>query len=201
MMFRYQREEFEIDTRRALEGPDITKLDAYFGRSPASGFWLLDFNKKFVGLIAVDASINSLVEYELPSKKKEKESSTAQDSPGSNKKDKKEKDNKTTSGTSAGTSTVAQIRHFYVEDAYRRTNVQFDLLLFATRHAFTTAKSLERIRCKASPLNSYVVEALKELGFEAVENGKKIGIFGWQEKVYEVRRERWEEAFNAKKAE
>ncbi|KAJ7619081.1 hypothetical protein DFH06DRAFT_1089396 [Mycena polygramma] len=52
------RPSFERLTQEALRAPDM-KGDVvnHYSRSPASGFWILDYGEKFVGLIAIDASI------------------------------------------------------------------------------------------------------------------------------------------------
>lgn len=52
---RFNRPEFESDTKKTLASEDIVTLESYYKRSPASGFWLLEYGEKFIGLIAVDA--------------------------------------------------------------------------------------------------------------------------------------------------
>ncbi|KAJ6519879.1 hypothetical protein C8R45DRAFT_953122 [Mycena sanguinolenta] len=52
------RPHFENLTQAALRAPDMRgKIKDYYSRSPASGFWIVEFGEKFVGLIALDASI------------------------------------------------------------------------------------------------------------------------------------------------
>ncbi|KAJ7293631.1 hypothetical protein C8J57DRAFT_1269539 [Mycena rebaudengoi] len=51
------RPDFESLTQDALRGPDMKdSISAYYSRSPASGFWILNYGDRFVGLIAIDAS-------------------------------------------------------------------------------------------------------------------------------------------------
>ncbi|KAF7339423.1 hypothetical protein MSAN_02156400 [Mycena sanguinolenta] len=49
---------FENRTQDALRSRDMRdNIKDYYSRSPASGFWILELGEKFVGLIALDASI------------------------------------------------------------------------------------------------------------------------------------------------
>ncbi|KAJ7181716.1 hypothetical protein C8R43DRAFT_970075 [Mycena crocata] len=48
---------FEKLTQDALRAPDMKDIKANYSRSPASGFWILDYGDRFVGLIAIDASV------------------------------------------------------------------------------------------------------------------------------------------------
>ena len=46
-----------------LRRPDLADIGKYYSlRSPASGFFILEYGDKFVGFIAVDASIDSTSE-------------------------------------------------------------------------------------------------------------------------------------------
>ncbi|KAJ7361681.1 hypothetical protein DFH08DRAFT_844860 [Mycena albidolilacea] len=48
---------FEDLTQAALRAPDMrASIKAHYSRSPASGFWIVEYGDKFVGLIAIDAS-------------------------------------------------------------------------------------------------------------------------------------------------
>ncbi|KAJ6575174.1 hypothetical protein B0H19DRAFT_1127508 [Mycena capillaripes] len=52
---------FERLTQDALRASDMKgDVKKHYSRSPASGFWILEFGDKFVGLIAVDASTEDL---------------------------------------------------------------------------------------------------------------------------------------------
>ncbi|KAJ7038144.1 hypothetical protein C8F04DRAFT_1089685 [Mycena alexandri] len=51
---------FEKLTQDALRAPDMKNITSYYSRSPASGFWIVDYGERFVGLIAIDASTNPL---------------------------------------------------------------------------------------------------------------------------------------------
>ncbi|KDR85042.1 hypothetical protein GALMADRAFT_83372 [Galerina marginata CBS 339.88] len=46
---------FEDLTQEVIRHPDLVNIRTYYSKSPASGFWLLEYGKTFVGLIAVDA--------------------------------------------------------------------------------------------------------------------------------------------------
>ncbi|KAK7064181.1 hypothetical protein R3P38DRAFT_2822905 [Favolaschia claudopus] len=49
---------FENRTQEVLRAPDLRgNIKAYYSRSLASGFWIVEFDGKFVGLIAIDASV------------------------------------------------------------------------------------------------------------------------------------------------
>ncbi|KAJ7631036.1 hypothetical protein FB45DRAFT_917260 [Roridomyces roridus] len=49
---------FAADWTR-LRAPDMQDIHSHYSKSPASGFWILEFGEKFVGLIALDASTSS----------------------------------------------------------------------------------------------------------------------------------------------
>ncbi|KAJ7487658.1 hypothetical protein B0H11DRAFT_2014324 [Mycena galericulata] len=49
---------FEKLTQNVLRAPDMRDILGHYSRSPASGFWILEFDGHFVGLIALDASID-----------------------------------------------------------------------------------------------------------------------------------------------
>ncbi|KAJ7492566.1 hypothetical protein FB451DRAFT_1218829 [Mycena latifolia] len=48
---------FEKLTQDVLRAPDMRDIQEYYSRSPASGFWILDYDDRFVGLVAIDASV------------------------------------------------------------------------------------------------------------------------------------------------
>ncbi|KAJ6503496.1 hypothetical protein C8R47DRAFT_1106320 [Mycena vitilis] len=51
---------FERLTQEALRAPDMkSDIVSHYSRSPASGFWILEYGEKFVGLIAIDASTSN----------------------------------------------------------------------------------------------------------------------------------------------
>lgn len=163
IFLRINRPYFEAYTQKSLAKPDIADPKTYYGRSPASGFWILEFGDSFVGLIALDASIDGASDdisfTVLPSK---------------------------------GTSRVAQIRHIYVVEAYRPARAEIDLLEHAINHAFKTNRDVQVIKHTTSDLNSYVGKALVQCGFVAVKSGSPMGVFGWKTTCYELTRESWE---------
>jgi len=146
---------FEKLASDALKRPDIPDIRSYYNRSPASGFWILEYGERFVGLIALDASIdsefNSPVSKEIMDKTKKK-----------------------------GTSRIATIRHFYVEEPYRVIGIQKDLLDHAVHHAFTSGSIVQVIKAADSPLVSYIRECLRSAGFQLQKHTDKVGVLGWK---------------------
>ncbi|KAF8350021.1 hypothetical protein F5887DRAFT_1070254 [Amanita rubescens] len=76
-------------------------------------------------------------------------------------------------------NTEATIKHFYIDEPYRSTGIQEDLLAYAIRQAFETP-SIETIKVEGSPLIPYVHRALLSTGFveghkDSVE-GEKVDI-------------------------
>lgn len=78
---------------------------------------------------------------------------------------------------SSGTSSTATIRHFYVDEQYRPSGIQADLLAHALRHV--QSSSVKRIQAKDFVLASYLSKSLQNAGF--VKSGllEKVGIFRW----------------------
>ncbi|KAK2461877.1 hypothetical protein APHAL10511_006340 [Amanita phalloides] len=73
----------------------------------------------------------------------------------------------------------AIIRHFYVDDPFRGTGIQDDLLAHAISHAFKTP-SIKTIKAEGNPLVPYVLRALRSAGFVRGGNTKSLGLFRWQ---------------------
>lgn len=90
-----------------------------------------------------------------------------------------------------GTSSVATIRHFFVEEQYREASIQQDLLEHAISHALQSDKSVQKIRVSDSPLLSYITKVLKEAGFAVEEKTGRIGILQWQQCTRSLDRGRW----------
>lgn len=147
----------------------VNIYDYYFKRSPASGFWILEYGDKFVGFIAIDASADSTFEERITSGAK------------------KVKDTKIT-----GTSSIATIRHFYVYDKYRPALAQDDLLRFAVEHAFTSDKKVMSIHAADNSLASWASAAYRRQGFIISKVIGKVGVLGWPVKSRELSRKRWE---------
>jgi len=146
---------FEKLVSDALLRPDIVNIRSYYQRSPASGFWILEYGEKFVGLIALDASVDS-----------ESDSLASKETIDKTKK--------------KGTSSIATIRHFYVEEPYRVVGIQKDLLDYAVRHAFNSAPTIQAIKAADSPLLPYTRECLRSLGFQLQKHTSQVGILGWK---------------------
>ncbi|KAI0304867.1 hypothetical protein BC826DRAFT_1089033 [Russula brevipes] len=117
---------------------DLTDIQVHYGRSPASGCWLLEIRDTVIGLIAVDASLDA-----------------ANDEPA----------DATDGGTIRGTSRVATIRHFFAEEAYRRVNIEDDLLQFAVESTFGGDRKVDSIRILASPLRPAILDSLRRNKF------------------------------------
>ncbi|THH16743.1 hypothetical protein EW146_g3947 [Bondarzewia mesenterica] len=165
------RPDIEERAEKVLRRPDLYDISAYYSRSPASGFWILEYNGKLIGLIALDASLDA--------------SSDLVAQPVSEQQLKKLLHAK-------GTSPVATIRHFFVEEAYRPVAVEEDLLQYAVRVAFETGKTIREIRILGSPLRPTVEECLRSNGFTIGENVAKLGILGWGINWYKLDRKKWE---------
>ncbi|TDL17248.1 hypothetical protein BD410DRAFT_730308 [Rickenella mellea] len=159
---------FEEQTRIVLARPDMVDARSYYTRSPASGLWLLDFGPKFVGLIALDASLDA------------QSDETFLDRPRAGK-----------VKWSKGTNKVASIRHFFVEEVYRPSLVQDDLLKHALEQAFNANNNVQKVKASASPLTPYIGRSLRDAGFKNVGKGPKAGVLAWRNVHYELTREQW----------
>jgi GNAT superfamily N-acetyltransferase len=167
---RNNRPYFDEITVHALRQPDVIDISAYYSRHPSSGFWILEFNEKLIGIIALDAAPQ--VDPDEPSSKKKK---------------------------SLLSSPTAVIRHFYVEEPYRKSNIQTDLLTHAVEHAFRSGPSLERIEASETPLARYIQKSLRSLGFQLKEHTKTVGIYGWKLGRAVLERSEWENREEARK--
>jgi hypothetical protein len=155
---------------------DFANLQKYYARSPSSGLFILEYGNKFIGLVAIDASKDSQSEQGFV--KKTEQGHVLAD--------------KTKNFYSSGTSSVATIRHFYVEGRFRKSNVQQDMLAFAARHVFTTAQDVKVLKASATPLLGYKYDTLRELGFSVEKQAGKLGILGWRVDAMALERSRWE---------
>ncbi|CAL1695934.1 unnamed protein product [Somion occarium] len=169
------RPDFEKSMNDALRRPDLVDTAIYYARSPASGFWILEFNDRFVGLIAVDASLDSTSD----------EVVVGSDKPA------EENAKPAKSYSTKGTSNVATIRHFYVEEPYRTASVQDDLLEHAIKHAFAE-KEVERIRAVNESLVPYIGEALHRQGFVSASVLETVGVLNWHVHESVLERKVWE---------
>lgn len=86
---------------------------------------------------------------------------------------------------------TALVRHFYVEESFRPSNIQDDLLKHAVDHAFNSDPKLERIEAADSPLVPYLRPCLRSAGFELDHHTKKVGIFKWALGVRYLERGKW----------
>lgn len=137
-------------------------LAGYYARTPASGFWLLEYGDSFVGLIAVDASLDS------------------DSNPGAKKK------------KSQPVSSTAVITHFSVDEQYRSTDVQDDLLAHAVRHAFTSSPTVQRVEGIDNPLVTFTGPCYTAAGFKTESVLEPIGVFKWRPSKRVLERSEWE---------
>lgn len=142
----------------------------HYSLTPASGFYVLENKQKPIGLIALDASSTP-----TPSRT------------GSEAK-----------GEVNATAATAIVRHFFVEEAYRITNIQLDLLEYALSRAFSARSSPHRVRIICSDLDTYKADALRAATFHPVSkwdgNGSqewKVGVFGWPYRWIEITKDEW----------
>lgn len=153
-----------------LKRPDIVNKETYYSRSPASGIWILEYGKTFVGLAAVDASKDSLLNETIMEKE---DSETKQ------------------KRAAKGTASTANIRHFYIVEQFRTIEIQKDLLFFVLRRVFESSPNVQTIRITPSPLYTYLETMLKEANFKVVEKGKGVGLGRWSSLTYEISKEGW----------
>ena len=93
--------------------------------------------------------------------------------------------------TAQGETRTALIRHFYVEEPFRGSNIQDDLLKHAVRHAFEKDAKLERIEAPDSPLVPYLRPCLRSAGFELDHHTKKVGFLKWNLGTRYLERKVW----------
>ncbi|KAF9481382.1 hypothetical protein BDN70DRAFT_876342 [Pholiota conissans] len=86
---------------------------------------------------------------------------------------------------------TAVIRHFHVEENYRSSDIQNDLLEYAINHAFNKDPTLERIEIADSPLLSYRRSAARKAGFELDHNTKVVGVLRWKLGTRYLERNKW----------
>jgi hypothetical protein len=170
--YRNNRPFVESNVEKVLRRIDLLDIGAYYARSPASGLWLLEFRNKIIGMIAVDASPDA-----------------ANDEPIT-----QETSKERLRGTleRKGTSSIATIRHFFAEEAYRSAKIEDDLLAFAVESTFKANKSVSAIRVLASPLRPAILESLRRNRFSKGDRVESVGMIGWEVCWYNLERSRWE---------
>ena len=151
----------------------MIQIAKHYTLSPGSGFWILEYGNRFVGLIALDASRDAVP-------------APAQiEGDGSVKKAKKAKTKQ------VETPHTAIIRHFYVDEAFRGARIQDDLLVHAVDFAFSNDPTLVAIQATDSPHVSYTREALRKAGFQLDHYTDKVGILGWKLGVRVLEQSEW----------
>jgi len=168
---RKNRPFIEDAAEKILRRIDLLNIQAYYARSPASGLWILELGDKIIGLIAVDASLDA----------KNDEQVTQQAS-----------EQLRTSIRKTGTSRVATIRHFFAEEAYRRVNVEDDLLEFAVESTFNGDRAVKSIRMLAPPLRPAILDSLRRNKFAKGDLEGTGGIQSWELYWYTLERSQWE---------
>ncbi|KAF9460849.1 hypothetical protein BDZ94DRAFT_1265273, partial [Collybia nuda] len=160
------RPPFEQRVQAALKGPDLSNISEYYSQSPSSGLWILDYKEQFVGLIALDAFQGT------PAMSKTTLGKRAQ--------------------KSSGVASTATIRHFYVDEAYRDSGIQADLLDHAVRVAFGSDPSLQCIKASDSSLITYMRTCLRDTGFQLECITGRIGVYRWKVGQRTLERTDWE---------
>lgn len=174
---RKNRPYFDAKSVQVLSCPDVVDVESYYARSPASGLWLLDFGINFVGLIALDASVDAQsVETVL-------QGGRQNDHAGHRQRQRKKGEK--------GTGKIATIRHLYVYESYRKADAQRDLIQYGVDHAFKANDTVEVIRATPSPYSKYIGQALRAEGFVMISHGERVGLLGWKSVTYEITRETW----------
>jgi GNAT superfamily N-acetyltransferase len=161
-----------------LRRPDVANIAKHYWRSPSSGFFILEYAGNFVGLIAIDASKDSQLEDTLMVTKNLSPSLRAE----------KQKDL-----TTQGTSSVATIRHFYIDEPYRTTGIQEDLLAHAIQHAFKADGAVKEIKATTTSLLPYTQKCLHNAGFLLEKHLGRLGIYKWKIDLVVLRRTYWEQ--------
>ena len=156
----------------------MVDIPAYYARSPASGFFILQYGEKIIGLVAIDASTDATTDKPIIKDAKFTAEESKQLLHGK------------------GTSRVATIRHFFTEEAYRSTGIEEDLLRHAVGCAFKDA-AVMTVRMAVSPFKRTLLQELNKLGFTFGDSDGKLGPFGWQWQWYTLSRSRWEKTPNA----
>ncbi|KAE9411066.1 hypothetical protein BT96DRAFT_846896 [Gymnopus androsaceus JB14] len=161
------RPHFEALSQRILHGPDMFGLLDYYAKSPASGLWILEFSGRLIGFVAIDASPDS-------------EIVQLQAAPKANKTKTKRK-----------TAETAVIRHIYVDEQFRPTNIQKDLIEFALQKTFTADSTVVRVKATSTPLRDYAEKALIGLGFKFEGVSETLGLLRWKVNIRVLTREDW----------
>lgn len=175
-ILRINRPYFDDRMQAILRGTDLVDIENYyFNRSPASGLWLLEYANKFVGFIAIDASSDALFE------------ETIQSAVQAGKTLKNKGKGKET------TQEVASIRHFFVQEEYRPTSIQDDLLEFALKHVFTAGTDVKSVRATDSALTPWLAEALRKQGFVMDSVVGHTGMLKWPIRSRILTKKHWTE--------
>jgi len=157
---------FERLAQETLHRLDLVDIQSYYTRSPFSGLWILEIGEVFVGLIALDASLDAESSDLVTAERK--------------------------TNYKKGTSHIATIRHFYVEEQFRGIGIQKELLEHAMRQAFSSNSTIRTIQAADSPLVPYVRECLRSAGFQLQKHTEKVGVLGWKLGQRTVERDDWE---------
>jgi len=163
----------EDATEDVLRRVDLLDIQKHYARSPASGFWILEFAGKIIGLIAIDASLDAANDEPVTKQPKERLRERL---------------------VQKGTSRVATIRHFFAEEAYRPVGIEQDMLQFAVKSTFNADKTVKSIRMLASPLRPAILNSLRTSRFTKGDRVRAIGVLGWEVCWYTLGRTQWEAA-------
>jgi hypothetical protein len=161
----------EDTAEKVLRRIDLLNIQTHYARSPASGFWLLELGSRIIGLIAVDASLDATNDEPVTQQANEQLKKSIK---------------------KTGTSRVANIRHFFAEEAFRNVNIEDDLLQFALESTFNGDRAVKSIRMLASPLRPGILNSLRRNKFAKGDRVEAGGIQSWEIYWYTLERSQWE---------
>ncbi|KAJ4486207.1 hypothetical protein J3R30DRAFT_3445263 [Lentinula aciculospora] len=101
------------------------------------------------------------------------------------------------SNTEENHSDTAIIRHIYVDEPYRTTGIQQDLIDYAVQSAFTSNSSITKVKATSSRLREYVDQALDEAGFKYEGVLETVGMLRWQVRNRILTRDEWNKRQNS----
>lgn len=136
-------------------------------RFKSSSFWVLELGDHILGILALDASADATSQCPIGDTEKDTQSNSA-----------------------------AVIRHFWVEEPFRRTDIQDDLLVHALTHALQADpnKRIRELRAEDNQLSPYIGQALRKQGFRPIQDPdqvRNVGVLRWKITPMSLDRERW----------
>jgi len=192
---------FEKSIRQTLSADDLVDIKTYYypraARSSASAFWVLMWDQRPIGFIAIDALAP---ESSIPNAEDEDlllDGSEKSDVPKEKERENAKKDKKKAIRAPVKTpgTTTALIRHFHVDRLYHSTSIQLDLVQHALGVLFAAAGStgITSARVVVSSLETHTEALWRSFGFKEVGNEPGRRLVGGRErvKVLELMKEGW----------